>query len=61
MNALSEMTGYNAPGLNGFTMGFLEILLAIVGREVMQLFEEFHSNEFVECSRNVMFMVLIPT
>lgn len=40
----------------------LEVLLAYSrkGRDVMQLFEEFHLKNFVGCSFNAIFFILIP-
>lgn len=60
MIALSDMRGYKAPDPDGFIMDFWKFCWLIMGRKVMQLFKEFHSNEYVEHNLNAIFMLLIP-
>ena len=60
LRALSNLGGDKAPGPDGFTLAFWKTCWPVVGREVMQVFEELHSQNVIFRSHNATFLVLIP-
>ena len=58
--ALSDLRGDKAPRSDGFTLAFWNFCWLIVEGEVMQVFEELHSQNVVFQSLNATFLVLIP-
>ena len=60
LRALSDLGGDKAPGPDGFTLAFWKTCWPVVGGEVMQVFEELHSQNVIFRSHNATFLVLIP-
>ncbi|RVX19153.1 putative ribonuclease H protein [Vitis vinifera] len=60
LRALSDLGGDKAPGPDGFTLAFWKTCWPVVGGEVMQVFEELHSQNVMFRSHNATFLVLIP-
>ncbi|RVW29523.1 Transposon TX1 uncharacterized 149 kDa protein [Vitis vinifera] len=60
IKALSKLKGDKASRPDGFSSAFWKFCWPIVGGEVMQVFEEFHSQNIVVRSLNATFLVLIP-
>ena len=58
--ALLDLGGDKEPGPDGFTLAFWNFFWPIVGGEVMQVFEELHSQNAIFRSLNATFLVLIP-
>ena len=58
--ALSDLGEDKAPRPDGFTLAFRKFCWPIVGGEVMQVFEELHSQNAVFRSHNATFLVFIP-
>ena len=57
--AFSDLRGDKAPRSDGFTLAFWNFCWLIVEGEVMQVFEELHSQNVVFQSLNATFLVLI--
>ncbi|RVW96061.1 hypothetical protein CK203_027744 [Vitis vinifera] len=57
--ALSDLGRDKEPGPDGFTLAFWNFFWPIVGGEVMQVFEELHSQNVIFRSLNATFLVLI--
>ena len=58
--ALSDLGEDKAPRADGFTLAFRKFCWPIVGGEVMQVFEELHSQNAVFRSHNASFLAFIP-
>ena len=56
--ALSDLDGDKALGLDGFSLVFRNFCWAIVGRKVMQFFEEFYLKDFFVHNLNATFLLL---
>ena len=54
------MEGDKAPGLDGFTMAFLQKCWSVVEKDVMDFFDNFHRHSMFEWSMNASFLTLIP-
>ena len=57
---LMEMRGDKAPGLDGFSIAFLQHCWPVVKEDIMAVFEQVHAEGEFEKSLNATFIVLIP-
>lgn len=58
--ALQKMSGYKAPGPDGFTMLFFQWCWEVVKTDVLALFAQFYQSGQFERSLNATFVELIP-
>ena len=58
--ALAKLGGDKAPGPKVFSLAFWKSCSPTMGREVMQLFKEFHLQNSMTRSLNATFLVLLP-
>ena len=57
------ITGFNvdkAPGPNGFSMAFFQSCWSVLKKEIMEVFQNFHTQAIFEKSLNIAFLALIP-
>uniref|UniRef100_A0A2N9IM47 Reverse transcriptase zinc-binding domain-containing protein n=1 Tax=Fagus sylvatica TaxID=28930 RepID=A0A2N9IM47_FAGSY len=59
-HVLKDLPGDKAPGPDGFSMAFFHKCWEVVGDDVMNFFEEFHTHCKFEKSLNATFIALIP-
>jgi hypothetical protein len=57
---LKDLQGDKAPGPDGFSMAFFHKCWEVVGDDIMNFFEEFHTHCKFEKSLNATFIALIP-
>ena len=57
------ITGFNvdkAPGPNGFSMAFFQSCWSVLKKEIMEVFQNFHTQAIFERSLNIAFLALTP-
>ena len=57
------ITGFNvdkAPSPNGFSMAFFQSCWSVLKKEIMEVFQNFHTQAIFEKSLNIAFLALIP-
>jgi hypothetical protein len=57
---VKKMKGDKAPGLDGFSMGFVKACWRVIKEDVMAVFGEFHSKASFHKSLNATFIALFP-
>ena len=57
---INSFNGDKVPGPNGYSMAFFQSYWSILKKEVMEVFQNFHTQAMFEKSLNASFLALIP-
>ena len=57
---INGFKGDKAPGPDGFSMAFFQSCWSVVKNEIMEVFQNFHTQAMFEKSLNASFLALIP-